>query len=89
MSAERAAWRQRLRDSYEEFHQRVRDFNRDMDVTMQRYISDIDSSTNNTRHEIIDLLENIQRVVNQHDDMLDRTRSTAVEDLQRHVGVFR
>eukprot|EP00973_Karenia_brevis_P067562 9399248-Karenia_brevis.AAC.1 len=70
MSVERAAWRQRLGDSYEEF-------SRDMDLTLEQYTAQMDSATNNTRHEIIDLLVNIARVVHEHDDRLDRMRSIA------------
>eukprot|EP00973_Karenia_brevis_P032135 4431583-Karenia_brevis.AAC.1 len=74
MSAERQAWRQRLREGYEEYSQRVRDMSRDLDVTTQRYISEMDSRTRDTRHEIIDLLESIQRILHVHDDALDRSR---------------
>eukprot|EP00973_Karenia_brevis_P008118 1099890-Karenia_brevis.AAC.1 len=60
-----------------------------MDVTLEQYTSEMDGQTNNTRHEIIDLLESIQRVVNEHDDRLDRGRSTTLETLQRHVATLR
>eukprot|EP00973_Karenia_brevis_P061545 8558549-Karenia_brevis.AAC.1 len=45
--------------------------------------------TNNTRHEIIHVLESIHGIVNQHDEAIDRSRSTALEEIQRQVGAFR
>eukprot|EP00973_Karenia_brevis_P009392 1270425-Karenia_brevis.AAC.1 len=56
---------------------------------MQRYISEMNAHTNNTRHEIVHLLESINGVVNQHDEAIDRSRSIALEEMQRQVGVFR
>eukprot|EP00973_Karenia_brevis_P045358 6282873-Karenia_brevis.AAC.1 len=58
MSAERNEWRRRPKEGYDEFPQRIRDFNRDMDVTIENYASEMDRQTNNTRHEIIDLFKN-------------------------------
>eukprot|EP00973_Karenia_brevis_P078829 10940256-Karenia_brevis.AAC.1 len=74
MSQERAQWRRRLREGYEEFQQRVRDFNRDMDRSLEHYTNQMDASTNNTRHEVVELLESIVRVVREHDDRLDSMR---------------
>eukprot|EP00973_Karenia_brevis_P060420 8406816-Karenia_brevis.AAC.1 len=60
-----------------------------MEATMQRYISEMNAQINNTRHEIIHLLESIYGIINQHDDAIDRSRSIALEEMQRQVGVFR
>eukprot|EP00973_Karenia_brevis_P056504 7859409-Karenia_brevis.AAC.1 len=62
MSQERASWRRRLREGYEEYQQRTRDFNRDMDAHIEHYINQMDAATNNTRHEIVESLESIARV---------------------------
>eukprot|EP00973_Karenia_brevis_P028573 3937521-Karenia_brevis.AAC.1 len=45
--------------------------------------------TNNSRHEIIHILESIHGIVNQHDEALDESRSTALEEMERHIGTFR
>eukprot|EP00973_Karenia_brevis_P074388 10335292-Karenia_brevis.AAC.1 len=49
----------------------------------------MDASTNNTRHEVVELLENIIRVVREHDDRLDNMRSTTLENMQRTLTAFR
>eukprot|EP00973_Karenia_brevis_P062699 8718361-Karenia_brevis.AAC.1 len=49
----------------------------------------MESRTRDARHEIIDLLESIQRISNLHDDALDRSRSVVIEEMTRYVGVFR
>eukprot|EP00973_Karenia_brevis_P041404 5728540-Karenia_brevis.AAC.1 len=49
----------------------------------------MNAHTNNTRHEIMHVLESIHGIVNQHDGAVDRSRSVALEEMERHVGVFR
>eukprot|EP00973_Karenia_brevis_P005189 712861-Karenia_brevis.AAC.1 len=49
----------------------------------------MDASTNNTRHEVVELLENIVRVVREHDDRLDSMGSTTLESMQRTLTAFR
>eukprot|EP00973_Karenia_brevis_P082753 11469999-Karenia_brevis.AAC.1 len=45
--------------------------------------------TNNTRHEVIHLLESVVDVVREQDDRLDGMRSAASESLQMTLGTFR
>eukprot|EP00973_Karenia_brevis_P052826 7344162-Karenia_brevis.AAC.1 len=61
MSQERANWR-RLREGYEEYSQRTRDFNRDMDASIDQYISEIDAATNHTRGLIAQPSEQIAQL---------------------------
>eukprot|EP00973_Karenia_brevis_P077848 10817938-Karenia_brevis.AAC.1 len=49
----------------------------------------MDAATNNTRHEIVQALENIAAAVRDHDDHLDRMRSKTLENMQRVAGTFR
>eukprot|EP00973_Karenia_brevis_P040117 5539558-Karenia_brevis.AAC.1 len=49
----------------------------------------MNAHTNNTRHEIIHVLESIHGIVNQHDEAVDRSRSVALEEMERQIGVFR
>eukprot|EP00973_Karenia_brevis_P048756 6764750-Karenia_brevis.AAC.1 len=49
----------------------------------------MNAHTNNTRHEIIHILESIHGIVNQHDEAVDRSRSTALEEMERQIGAFR
>eukprot|EP00973_Karenia_brevis_P063538 8829682-Karenia_brevis.AAC.1 len=75
MSQERADWRRRLREGYEESSQRTRDFNRDMDSQIDQYIAQIDNATNHTRGLIAGSLKHIAKFVREHDDGLDRMRN--------------
>eukprot|EP00973_Karenia_brevis_P015143 2069598-Karenia_brevis.AAC.1 len=47
-----------------------------MDRSLAHYTNQMDASTNNTRHEVVEPLENIVGVVREHDDRLDSMRST-------------
>eukprot|EP00973_Karenia_brevis_P062600 8703658-Karenia_brevis.AAC.1 len=89
MSQEWAEWRRHLREGYEEFQQNTRYFNRNMDRNLEHYTNQMDAATNNTRHEIIQLLESIVHVVREHDDQLDGMRSMTLENMQRISGAFR
>eukprot|EP00973_Karenia_brevis_P004509 616896-Karenia_brevis.AAC.1 len=60
-----------------------------MDSTLHEYHTELDRQTRDTRLEIIDLLENMQGIVNRHDEELDKSRNRAIEAMTRAIGTFR
>eukprot|EP00973_Karenia_brevis_P045134 6251228-Karenia_brevis.AAC.1 len=83
MSQERADWRRRLREGYEELSEKTRKFNREMDCEIDHYITQIEEANNRTKESIAKSLEDTVKVVREHDDSLDRMRNRALDDMHR------
>eukprot|EP00973_Karenia_brevis_P087149 12083655-Karenia_brevis.AAC.1 len=83
MSQERASWRRRLREGYEELAEKTREFNRELDGEIDHYITQIEEANNKTKEAIAKSLEDIFKVVRDHDDSLDRMRNRALDDMHR------
>eukprot|EP00973_Karenia_brevis_P052886 7350404-Karenia_brevis.AAC.1 len=60
-----------------------------MDGAIDQYITQIHAATTQTRGFIAQSLEDVARVVRQHDDNLDRVRNLTLEEMHRVTGTVR
>eukprot|EP00973_Karenia_brevis_P086350 11973588-Karenia_brevis.AAC.1 len=60
-----------------------------MGGAIDQYIIQTDTATAQTRGVIAQSLEDVARIVRQHDDNLDRVRNLTLEEMHRVTGTFR
>eukprot|EP00973_Karenia_brevis_P041903 5801070-Karenia_brevis.AAC.1 len=60
-----------------------------MDGEIDHYMTQIEEANNRTKESRANSLEDIVKVVREHDDSLDRVRNRALDDMHRVVGSYR